>query len=161
MKIIDKEFYRLIRTMIKSEEFVEMKTHRHHVKGSVFDHSVKVAYLCYRHCKRFGTRVDLREMVRGALLHDYYLYDRRDKSQPHKLHGIMHPRQALANAVQKYPDLSATERDMIRRHMFPLTLVPPKTKSGRLLCFYDKVAAIDDYCRKSKWKHRRECVGRA
>ncbi|MBQ7347729.1 MAG: HD domain-containing protein [Clostridia bacterium] len=130
-----------------------MKGYKHHIKGSVYDHSLKVAYLCYRHHKRFGTGVDLREFVRGALLHDYYLYDWHDKDPAHKFHGFTHPKHALENAVKKYPDLTPAQRDMIRSHMFPLTPIPPKTRCGWLVCFYDKVAAIGDYCGKNKWKH--------
>lgn len=149
---MNKEFYGLIRDIIASEEYIGMKRYKHHVKGSVYDHSIKVAYLCYKHHKRFGTKTPLREFVRGALLHDYYLYDWHDKE--HKFHGFTHPRRALENALAKYPDLTHRERDMIRRHMFPLTPIPPRTKAGWLICFYDKVAAVSDYCGKNKWKCR-------
>ncbi len=30
-------------------------------------------------------------------------------------------------------------------HMFPLTLIPPTTKEGWLICIFDKVAAKSDY----------------
>lgn len=38
--------------------------------------------------------------------------------------------------------------------MFPLTPIPPQTKAGWLLCFYDKVAAVSDYLSENKWKLR-------
>lgn len=150
--MIEKEFYGIIREIVRSEEFRNMKTYKHHVKGSVYDHSVKTAYFCYKHYKRFGTNIELAEFVRGALLHDYYLYDWHDKSPEHRFHGLTHPRCALNNALLKYPDLSETEQDMILRHMFPLTPIPPMTKAGWLLCFYDKAAAVSDYFGKNKWK---------
>ncbi len=140
----NKEFEELIHRIVSSEEYAALRHHRHHLRSNVYDHSVKVAYLCYRHHKRYGTKLDLEELIRGALLHDYYLYDRRKKEHAHRFHGITHPRYALFNAAKKYPDLSHTEKDMIRRHMFPLTIVPPKTKGGWLICFYDKLAAITD-----------------
>lgn len=142
----------MIRDVIHSSEYCAMKNYKHHIKGSVFDHSVKVAFLCYKHHKRFGTKINLEEFVRGALLHDYYLYDWHDKSSPHKFHGFTHPRCALNNALEKYPDLTETEQDMILRHMFPLTPIPPHTKAGWLLCFYDKAAAVSDYFGENKWK---------
>lgn len=151
---VDKEFYRLIRDIVKSEAFRGTKKHKHHVKGSVYDHSLKVAYLCYRHHKRFRSKTDLSELVRGAMLHDYYLYDWHDKDPQHKYHGFTHPRHALRNAAEHYPDLSPMQRDMIARHMFPLTPIPPKTRGGWIICFYDKVAAISDYLGKNKWKKR-------
>ena len=151
---VNKEFYHLIRDIVRSKAFRETKKHKHHVKGSVFDHSLKVAYLCYRHHKRFRSKTDLGELVRGALLHDYYLYDWHDKDPSHKYHGFTHPRHALRNAAAHYPDLSPMQRDMIARHMFPLTPIPPKTRGGWIICFYDKVAAISDYLGKNKWKKR-------
>lgn len=149
------EFYRLIRDVVKTPAFVGMKQYRHHIKGSVYDHSIKVAYLCYWHHKHFGTKIDLREFVRGALLHDYYLYDWHDMTPGHRLHLFTHPKEALKNALRHYPDLSPRQQDMIRNHMFPITPhTLPRTKAGWLICFYDKVAALGDYFGKNKWEMR-------
>ena len=141
---VDLEFARLVRDIVRTEEFRRMKGHRHHVKGTVYDHSLKVAYLCYRHHKRFGMKCDLRELVRGALLHDYFLYDLHGGEGSHRLHWFKHPRHALHNAMKKYPTLTAMQQDMIKHHMFPLTIKPPATAGGWLVCFYDKVAAVSD-----------------
>lgn len=151
---MEKEFYRLIRDIVKTTEFMGMKNYRHHIKGSVYQHSVKVAYLCYRHHRRFGTRIDLRELVRGALLHDFYLYDWHEMLPGRRLHLFTHPKCALVNALSRYPDLSKNERDMIRYHMFPVLPLPPRTKAGWIICFYDKVAAMSDYFGKNYWKKR-------
>lgn len=153
--VINKEFYHLIKNIISSEEYKGMKNNKHHIKGNVFDHSVKVAYLCYKHHKKYQTEISLEELIRGALLHDYYLYDWHDRKPEYRFHGVMHPKRALENALKKYPDLTETEKDMISRHMFPLTIIPPKTKAGWIVCFYDKVAAINDYFGKNKWKTRK------
>lgn len=152
---IDPEFYHLMQSIIHSDEFKKMKAFRHHVKTSAYAHSIKVAYLCYRHHKRHGTSIDLYPFLRGALLHDYYLYDRRNKDIKHKFHGFTHPKKALQNAKNGYPDLTPMEIDMIERHMFPLTPRPPKTRGGWLLCFYDKVAAVSDLFGKNMWKKRK------
>lgn len=150
--MISKEFVILVREIIHSEEFRGMKHYRHHIKGNVYDHSVKTAYLCYKHHRRFGTNINLQEFVRGAILHDFYLYDWHDKDAAHRFHGFTHPRRALENALHKYPDLTRIEQDMILHHMFPLTPVPPTTKAGWLICLYDKVAAVSDYFGENKWK---------
>ena len=153
--MINKEFYLLIRDIVKSEKFERMKGYRHHVKSSAYHHSIRVAYLCYLHHKFFETDIDIKELVRGALLHDFYLYDWHDKNKEHRYHGITHPRAALKNAIEIYPDLTEREMDMILRHMFPLTPRPPKTKAGWIVCFYDKIAALGDYFGKNKWKKKR------
>ncbi|MBQ7337218.1 MAG: hypothetical protein IJW40_02060 [Clostridia bacterium] len=149
------EFLSIIRDILATEEFQRMKKYRHHVKGNLYDHSVKVAYLCYLHHKKHGMDVDLAEFVRGALLHDYYLYDLHGCGR-HRFHWFRHPRRALENAIRHYPGLTMIQRDMIRRHMFPVTLTPPMTREGWLLCFYDKVAAVDDRLRGSRRAARRK-----
>lgn len=146
-------FYDLICDIIETEEYNKMRIYKQHLHGCTYDHSITVAYLCFRHYQRFQSKVDLNELIRGALLHDYFLYDLHDKSSPDHIngfiHGFTHPKRALANAVNTYPDLTKTEQDMIKRHMFPLTPVPPKTRCGWLVCFYDKIAAVREYCSKS------------
>lgn len=150
----EKEFFSIARDIIRSDEYLGMKQYRHHIRGSVYDHSLKAAWLCYQHYKRFGTKIDLQSFIRGALLHDYYLYDWHKSSRRgmRLIHGFSHPRSALTNASAKYPDLTPIERDMILRHMFPLTPIPPRTKAGWLLCFYDKIAAVSDYFGENRWK---------
>ena len=143
--MIEREFYGMIRDIVKSDAFRAMKRHRHHVRSNAYRHSLRVAYLCYRHHKRRGTRVDLAEFVRGALLHDYYLYDWHNREKGNRLHLFTHPKRALENALCAYPSLTPLQQDMIRHHMFPLTLCPPKTRAGWLVCFYDKVATVLDY----------------
>ena len=78
-----------------------------------------------------------------------------EKGKHHSLHWIKHPKIALKNATAKYNTLSKVQRDMIKNHMFPLTLSPPKTKAGWLICYYDKVSAIDDLLH-SKNKRRKK-----
>ena len=97
----NKEFQNLIQKIISSKEYQTMKHHRHHVKSNTFDHSIKVAYLCYRHHKRFHSKMNLEELIRGALLHDYYLYDWHEKDPSHRFHGFTHPKRALANALRQ------------------------------------------------------------
>lgn len=149
-EIQDKVFYSLISDIIETDDFRKMQAYKHHLHGTTYTHSIKVAYLCYRHYQKHKSTLNINELIRGALLHDYYLYDWRDKSAAKHIngfvHGFMHPKLALENALQAYPDLTETEQDMIERHMFPLTPFPPKTRCGWLVCFYDKVAALGEYC---------------
>lgn len=145
-----REFYDLISDIIRSDEFRQMKHHRHHVKSNARDHSIKVAFLCYQYHKKFSPDINLREFVRGALLHDYYLYDWHDRTPDTRFHLVAHPHRAWRNVVHHYPDLTRIQRDMILHHMFPLTPIPPTTKAGWALWFYDKVAAISDYKGRKK-----------
>ena len=76
-------------------------------------------------------------MIRGALLHDYFLYDWHEKGENHRLHGFYHPKRALLNA-RKHFDLNGIEEDIIIKHMFPLTFPAPKYKESVIVCIVDK-----------------------
>ena len=57
---------------------------------SVYEHSLAVARMCLRIAKYFPGEVDMRSLVRGALLHDYFLYDWHIPDESHKWHGVTH-----------------------------------------------------------------------
>ncbi len=108
---------------------------------SVFAHSVAVAYVCVALALRLRLSVDMRALVRGALLHDYFLYDwHAFDGGAHRLHGLFHAGRALKNARAEYA-LSPIEENAIHRHMFPLTPIPPRCREGWLVCLADKVCA--------------------
>lgn len=73
-----------------------------HGTVSVFDHSFAVACLGLYLVLALGLRVDRRALVRGALLHDFFLYDWHVRDPSHRLHGFTHPRRALANAGRNF-----------------------------------------------------------
>lgn len=148
----EKSFYLIVKDIIRTDEFREMKTYQHHVKGNLFSHSLKVAYLCFKHHRRKKMKIDIAEFVQGALLHDYYLYNLHGDGKKHRFHWFKHPKIALKNAMNKYPNLTKMQQDMILHHMFPLTIIPPRTKAGWLVCYYDKVAAFQDRFKKRKKK---------
>ncbi len=141
------EFVALTRYVLHTAEFGQMKHYQHHRKSTLYHHSLKVAFLCYKYYKRhprMGRTIGLRDFLLAALLHDYYLYDLHGAGEKHRLHWFRHPGAALRNALLAYPALTRGQRDMIKHHMFPLTLNPPRTRAGWLVCFYDKIAAIHD-----------------
>ena len=120
-----------------------------HGRVNCFDHSVAVALLSLRLARWLGLRVDRRSLIRGALLHDYFLYDWRTlHPRPglrHGLsHGLRHGGRAAANADRDF-GLNAVEADIIRRHMFPLTLTPPRYRESLLVCWEDKVCAVREF----------------
>lgn len=145
----DEEFLTIVRDFVESNEFDILTKRKHHIQTSVSDHVLRVAYLCYRHNKKNPkSKVDVQELIRSAMLHDFFFYDRYDKQTREfgrMQHVFRHPKIALNNAIGCYPDLTDNEKDAIKNHMFPLTITPPKTKCGWLICWYDKVAAIEDY----------------
>ena len=120
---------------------------------NVFHHSISVALVSIYISKLFNLNVDQTSLIRGALLHDYFLYDWHISDDSHKWHGFTHPRTALRNARKRFR-LNKVERDMILRHMFPLNITPPRYKEGIILCLADKIYAIFEtfYIKKFNFK---------
>ena len=92
---------------------------------------------------KFNLNVDKRSLIRGALLHDYFLYDWHDKNKPAKFHGFTHPKIAFENACQDL-ELNKKERDIILHHMFPLNPIPPTSKEAWIICLADKICATKE-----------------
>lgn len=124
----------------------QMKNFTQHGKTSVFEHCVSVAKfsLLMAHYleKTLRIKVDRDSLVRAALLHDYFLYDWHDKTVPgHNIHGFTHPRTACRNADRDF-GLNNIEKDIISKHMFPLTIVPPRYRESVLVTLADKWCAL-------------------
>ena len=118
-----------------------LKEYRQHGSTTVYDHVLSVASTALRLARRMRLRIDEDSLIRGALLHDYFLYDWHVRDPERPLHGFYHPKAALKNASEDFR-LNQRERNIIRRHMFPLTPVPPATKEGLLVCLADKLCAL-------------------
>lgn len=150
------EYYEIIREIDEHEEFLKLKDYYHH-NSSIYIHVQEVAYLSYRICKLL--KLDHHSAARGALLHDFFLYDWRNHDVPdlprHKYHGIEHPAIALANA-RKHFSVNEIEADIIRKHMWPLTLVPPKYKESFIVSFADKYLSSKEFLSEYKKRIKRQ-----
>lgn len=124
----------------------QMKHFVQHGHTSTLEHCVNVAYLCYRVGKRLG--MDVPKLVRASLLHDMYLYDWHDDI-PEEIdqlgkHAFYHPKVACQNAHRIFR-LTPMERDIIMRHMWPVTVILPKYRESWLLVFVDKYCACMEF----------------
>lgn len=121
---------------------LQTRAYTHHFGTSLLRHSVNVAYVSVFISNLLKLKVDHAQLIRGALLHDYYLYDCHDKNDDNKKrHLRSHPGKA-ALAAQEDLHLTKKEIDIIVKHMFPITLALPKTKESAIVCFSDKVCSI-------------------
>lgn len=117
-----------------------------HGDVSVYAHVLSVARHSLRMAQvlaRVGVDIDTRSLVRGALLHDYFLYDWHDSDSSHRLHGFKHPFFALERAEEDF-DLTPIERNIIARHMFPLVPIPPVCREAWIVCLADKACALGE-----------------
>jgi uncharacterized membrane protein/HD superfamily phosphodiesterase len=144
-KPFENEFYDIIKDIYEHNEFLKLKEYHHH-NSSIYEHVMDVSYFSYRACKFL--KLDYRSAARGGLLHDFFLYDWRHHDVPdlpeHKYHGVEHPKIALANS-EKHFILNDIEKDSIIKHMWPLTLVPPKYKESFIVSFADKYLASKEF----------------
>lgn len=114
-----------------------------HGVTSTLLHSLAVAYFAWRAARFLRLPVAERSLIRGALLHDYFLYDWHDPASHDRLHGPHHPRIAWENAIRDLPvPLDAVEKDVILKHMFPVTLALPACRESIIVCLTDKLCAV-------------------
>jgi uncharacterized protein len=143
--LLDSEFDRLAEPIVSQSEYQTLKNYRAHGQVSVYDHSLFVAERAYLYAKKRHLDLDYASLVRGALLHDYYLYDWHKKHKGHRLHGFRHPAWALHNALLVY-DLNAKEKNIIRSHMFPLTFLHwPHSLEARIVAKMDHKEARAEF----------------
>ena len=119
-----------------------MKDHCQHGRVTTLAHVTRVARMSLKLARGLRLRVSEHELVRGAMLHDYYLYDWHEPS--HERHATKHPLRAEANAMQDF-DLTAKERNIIVSHMWPLppTRVPA-SREAWLVCVADKWCSLQE-----------------
>ena len=145
----ERQFFKSVFLEIKGKgRFDEMKKYISHSDISVYTHCIKVAYTAYRMAIKYKIPCDLRALIRGGLLHDYYLYDWHDPNKGFRWHGFKHHRFALENATRDFV-LSKRERNIIRSHMFPLTFWQiPKCREAWLVTLADKIVATEETLKK-------------
>lgn len=132
-------FNNQIRVLSDDERIAQMKSFISHGTKSTYDHCMDVTKMSYFLSRRVPFSVDEATLLRGAMLHDYYLYDWH---KPHGyLHGFFHPGKALKNANRDFR-LNVKEQNIIKSHMWPLTLTClPLSKEAWIVCIADKICA--------------------
>lgn len=140
-----KDLFTRGKSIILSPEAQVMKRFTQHGETTVFEHCVAVAkyslLIAYSLEKLFRIEIDKDSLVRGALLHDYFLYDWHEKGQGRRFHGFTHPGVALKNADRDF-DLNEIEKDIIVKHMFPLTPFLPSHRESFIVSLADKWCAL-------------------
>ena len=91
--------------ILNSENFKGTRRHIQHGNMTVHNHVIDVAGYSLLINKKLRIGCNKHDLIRGALLHDYFLYDWHDKEhipQRKRLHGFWHPGIALRNAEKEY-----------------------------------------------------------
>lgn len=139
--------------IIASDRLKQEDIYRQHGSVTCYEHSVAVTLMSVRFVQRLHLKLDMESMIKGALLHDYFLYDWRSTENDinRRHHGFHHAQHALKNACRDFT-LSPVTCDVIRKHMFPLNIRPPRYKESVVVCIADKVVATREVCRFLKGK---------
>lgn len=133
-----------IEDIMDYEKFLKIKEINHHFESTIFDHSVDVAYASYKITRKLG--LDYKSAARGGMLHDFFLYNWRKVVPEEGLHGFVHPMIAYRNASEKF-ELNKIEKDIILKHMFPLTIKPPMFLESMIVSLMDKTCATAEVIR--------------
>ena len=155
----DKYFINIISDMIENNTVKQMNDFKQHYETTCFEHCLVASYYCYLLCKKFN--LDYISCSRAAMVHDLFLYDWRKRQNGRKgLHAFTHPQTAYDNASKLF-DLNEKEKDIIVKHMWPVTLALPKYKESYILTLVDKYCALNEsyqeifnrFCQKKVFRY--------
>lgn len=139
-----KVFIKHISELLENDQLFEMDQYIQHGNTTTFTHCLIVSYYSYIFSLRLPFKFDSKSIIRGAMMHDFYLYDWHVPDKSHRLHGFKHPEFALTNA-KKYFILTPIETDIISKHMWPLTFRKiPVYKEAMLVCMVDKLCSLTE-----------------
>lgn len=141
-KSLQAEFAQIVKDLMTNETVQKMKYYKQHYDTSCFEHCRNVAYYSYLICKKYN--LDYVSVARAGMLHDLFLYDWRQRQDDRKgLHAFTHPKTALENASKLF-SLNEKERDIILKHMWPVTIKFPKYKESYIITLVDKYCALQE-----------------
>ena len=143
------EFKGMIQEIAMHDSAKDMKNYIQHADVSTYRHAMSVALLSYFIVKRFRIKANEESLVKGAFLHDYFLYDWHTKGD--HLHGYHHPFIAAENAKRDFK-ITDHEASIIKSHMWPLTLRSvPKSREAAVVCIADKmISSRESFARNGK-----------
>lgn len=121
-----------------------MKEYRHHKHTNTYNHCRHVALKSLWIIRHARIKTDMEALIRGAMLHDFYLYEATSADITGWKHGRTHPMTALGNAEKEFT-LSRKEKNIIYSHMWPLCITHiPKCREAVIVCIADKWCAIEE-----------------
>lgn len=142
-------FYQSVEDILHSREMQLNRELLQHGRVSIFTHCFMVAFYSFRVAEKLRG-FNLPCLARGAMLHDFFLYDWHMKRY-RELHGFFHPGIAAKNA-RTYFSVNALEEEIITKHMWPLTLRRfPKTRESWLVCLIDKYCSLLETLRINRY----------
>lgn len=155
---IDKRYCAYAAPWLARPEVQRMDEFVQHGTTSTLTHTERVARASLSLAQALHLNVNEPDLVAGALLHDFYLYDWHDRSTSKPNHATKHPLYAAENA-RELLGVNAHVASIIETHMWPLPPARvPASKEAWLVCVADKLCSlketIADRLPAAKGEHR-------
>jgi len=148
MRYKNHEFLNIIKDILSNETVQSLQLYKHHYGSNRYEHCLSVAYHSYKLCKTLG--LDHVSAARAGVLHDLFLYDCENPETRPKNHIKNHPKVALENAEKLFV-LNDIEKDIISKHMWPITFTTPRYLETFIVTFVDKYCAMKEWSNYSKF----------
>ena len=137
-------FFETMNQLVHDPRILQMKNFSQHNSSTTFEHSVHVALTSYRLAKCFRLKINEDSLAKGAMLHDFYLYNARGGEIGAWKHGKSHADTALINSLKHF-ELTELEKGIIYCHMWPLNITRvPRSKESFLISLADKYCATKE-----------------
>lgn len=148
----------LLKGIADDPNALEMQKFIQHGSVTTYEHCLRVTRIAFWLNIHLHVRADEASLVKGAFLHDFYLYDWHNCSNITHWHGFKHARIARYNAETVFK-LTDKEKDIIQSHMWPLNPTDiPHSREAALVCMADKMSSSYETVleRKAQRKEKQE-----
>lgn len=150
------EFDLLAQDILESEAFLLLKKDRHHGTNK-YDHCKRVGLVSYKLAKFFNC--DYKQVVRPALLHDFFYGERKSKPE----NGYLSHPKVSANNAKHFFNATVKEQSIIKTHMyhyailnrilpfisseakFSLREMRPKSREAWIVCAADLIVSVSEF----------------
>ena len=156
------EWFNIVKDILLNDEFQKRKIFPHHHDISVWDHSILVSFRSFIIAKSF--KVSKENVAIAGLLHDFYPWcwintkeleefedgkyleeNKRKKRTIFEMHAFTHGKAAAENYIKFFPELENKRiTNSIKRHMFPVTIIPPRYLEGIIITTIDKFNSVNE-----------------
>ena len=134
--------------ILHSEAFQKAFSEKHHLHGTVSDHSLTVCILAVRIClfiQKKGFTVNEKDLIQASLCHDLGMLGRQERYRNRTDSWNSHAEKSASIARDLIPDLSPNAESMIKTHMWPVSGPHPRSREAAILNVADKCASAADW----------------
>lgn len=140
----ERAFEAYAKPWLSNAQVQRMDSYIQHGTTTTLDHTVRVAKASLALARALHLKICEADLVAGALLHDFYLYDWHDRSTSKPNHATKHPLYAAENA-RELLGVNAHVACIIETHMWPLPPGRvPASKEAWLVCMADKACSLKE-----------------